>query len=68
MEHRLAPRRMTSRHRMTRHDGPRSVRRAYTHVELGRPPAAAAGVPGVARRQALTFRVIARDAHGRALP
>ena len=67
MDHRLAPPHMTSRHRMIRHDGPRAVPRAYTRVELGRRLAAAAGVAGIARRQAVPFRMIARDAQGRAL-
>lgn len=56
--------RLLSRNRMTRHDGPLSVRRAYTLPELAR-LAAAAGLPGVRWRRAAFVRVLgvyARDA------
>ena len=49
--------RVTSRNRMTRHDGPLSVRRAYTRRELRR-LAATAGVPGITWHHAIAFRVI----------
>jgi SAM-dependent methyltransferase len=49
--------RALSRNRVTRHDGPLSVRRAYTPAEL-RQLAARAGVPGVRWRRAPALRVI----------
>jgi SAM-dependent methyltransferase len=49
--------RVTSRSRMAHHDGPLSVRRAYTRAELVR-LTAAAGVRGVTWHHAIAFRVI----------
>ncbi|MGH7320527.1 MAG: methyltransferase domain-containing protein [Candidatus Rokuibacteriota bacterium] len=49
--------RALSHNRLTRHDGPLSVRRAYTRAELAR-LAAAAGVQGMRWRTALFFRLI----------
>jgi SAM-dependent methyltransferase len=49
--------RLVSSNRVTRHDGPLSVRRAYTAAELGA-LAARAGVPGVRWRAAPAFRLI----------
>ncbi len=49
--------RVTSRNRMAHHDGPLSVRRAYTREELVR-LTEAAGVAGVVWRHAIAFRVI----------
>lgn len=49
--------RLISRNRLTRHDGPLSVRRAYTRAELQR-LAAAAGVPGIRWHRAPAFRLI----------
>ena len=57
--------RATSRNRITLHDGPLSVRRAYTRAEL-RHLAAAAGVPEVAWHHAIAFRVIGVYARGQA--
>jgi len=49
--------RLISRNRMTRHDGPLSVRRAYTPEELAR-LSAAAGLPAVRWRRAAFVRVL----------
>ncbi len=49
--------RAISRNPMTRHDGPLSVRRAYTGEELDR-LAAAAGLPELRWRTTIAFRVI----------
>ena len=49
--------RAISRNRMTRHDGPLSVRRAYTRAELAR-LSAAAGLPGVRWQEAIAFRTV----------
>jgi 2-polyprenyl-3-methyl-5-hydroxy-6-metoxy-1,4-benzoquinol methylase len=49
--------RALSRHRVTRHDGPLSVRRAYTPAEL-RQLAERAGVPEVRWRRAPALRVL----------
>ena len=55
--------RLISRNRFTRHDGPLSVRRAYTPDELGR-LAATAGLPDVRWHMAPFFRVIGVYANG----
>lgn len=58
--------RLISKSRLTRHDGPLSVLRAYTREELAR-LAGAAGLPGVRWHEPPCFRVIgvyARDATG----
>jgi SAM-dependent methyltransferase len=49
--------RATSASRVTRHDGPLSVRRAYTRTEL-RGLAAAAGLPTIRWRHAAPFRLL----------
>ncbi len=49
--------RLISRNRLTRHDGPMSVRRAYTREELAR-LSRAAGLPDVRWHRAFPFRVI----------
>jgi SAM-dependent methyltransferase len=49
--------RAISRNRLTRHDGPLSVRRAYTRAEL-RGLSAQAGLPDVDWRRAPAFRVV----------
>lgn len=49
--------RLLSTNRLTRHDGPLSVRRAYTPHELAR-LAAAADLPGMRWRRARFFRII----------
>jgi SAM-dependent methyltransferase len=49
--------RAISRNRLTRHDGPLSVRRAYTRAELAR-LAAHAGLPDVRWHRARPFRVV----------
>lgn len=58
--------RLISKSRLTRHDGPLSVLRAYTREELAR-LAGAAGLPGVRWHEPPCFRVIGvytRDATG----
>ncbi len=49
--------RLISRNRLTRHDGPLSVRRAYTRAELQR-LAAVAGVPDIRWHRAPGFRLV----------
>jgi hypothetical protein len=49
--------RVISQNRLTRHDGPLSVRRAYTRAELGR-LSEAAGLPAVRWEDAPCFRII----------
>ena len=56
--------RLTSRNRLAHHDGPLSVRRAYTRAELSR-LSVAAGVPDVSWRHAIAFRVIGIYDRGR---
>lgn len=56
--------RAISRNRLTRHDGPLSVRRAYTVTELAR-FSAAAGLPAVRWRPAPAFRVLGIYERGR---
>jgi ubiquinone/menaquinone biosynthesis C-methylase UbiE len=56
--------RVTSRNRMAHHDGPLSVRRAYTRAELVR-LTEAAGVAGVVWHHAIAFRVIGLYERGR---
>jgi 2-polyprenyl-3-methyl-5-hydroxy-6-metoxy-1,4-benzoquinol methylase len=55
--------RTIGRHRVTRHDGPLSVRRAYTPEELAR-LAAAAGLGGMRWHRAIAFRVVGVYARG----
>jgi ubiquinone/menaquinone biosynthesis C-methylase UbiE len=56
--------RAISRNRLTRHDGPLSVRRAYTRAELAR-LAERAGLPAMRWSHAPAFRVIGVHDHGR---